>query len=944
MVTEAEPLPPRRRHGFEIALVVLVSLLVLAPGIERYSLVDPWETHYGEVARRMLQDHDLVHTDWSQDEGFRSKPVFTFWLMAAGMKAMGVANDGGYSGEMVASARTMIAIRLPFILCAIAGLTMMWWMLARLVSRRLAWLALLVVGSCPFFCLVARQGIPDMPCVACLMGALAMFTMAVEDGDRPISVVGHIRLGRWRIAIDARHVILAIVGGFVVAQAAYYCGYFIASPGLAIRGRFPTPAVWLPFLMLVYLGASFNRDIWFVGRLIPILLGGIIAAIVNEPMPKGPPGRSWWRVFIDDFLVPWERHAVDRYILRAIVFAFIPLAALNGTAVVMMLVQPAPMVALSTIGAVTMGTLGVWVFLSTRQRANYWPLATWRGSGAITDKLLAMSPLTNMRQIYMLWCYALLGVSILAKGPPALAVAGLVGFFYVLVFWRWRALYDGKFEIKRGLLLMLVVSIPWHVAMFFKDGIRFIDEYLVTHILNRAAVGVDNSPGTFEYYTSQLGHGMWLWAALAPAAVTAALLRSRIDTRAGRVKIMMSLWAICGVFFFSFVQTKFHHYILPAVPALAILVAFFLDDLLAGRERLHPMFAAIAIGITLLITRDLMHEPERWIEMFVFRYDRPWPAAEPWAIEPSDSFLVLGIAGVFAIAVATRFARIGVGLLCIAGLAICIFALQTYMPIAGKHWGMRDALRTYYQQRSIYGEKLVYFGPGEVVDELTGAGDHFTFETFVPDTLQLGQPLTVKIQLNKASDERIMDQDVTLVGTATEIGEHDVAIALAPGERAKLDPLLADCQHRIDAYPALYEQYEKRLKEYEKRREANPQAKEEPPKPPEPLRGRHPIKVVDADRLIAWQLYWRGENFWSGDEIWGWLPDMKTAFVKTDNVEWNKFINDRTRAPLGRRYFLVTEGGRIMGVKGMLPTQRGRDSFEVLDTTSNKFSLAAFWL
>jgi hypothetical protein len=104
------------------------------------------------------------------------------------------------------------------------------------------------------------------------------------------------------------------------------------------------------------------------------------------------------------------------------------------------------------------------------------------------------------------------------------------------------------------------------------------------------------------------------------------------------------------------------------------------------------------------------------------------------------------------------------------------------------------------------------------------------------------------------------------------------------------------------------------------------------------------VRVVDADRLLAWQLYWRGENFWSGDEIWGPLPELKTAFVKTDNVELTKYINDRTRAPLGRRYFVVTEASRITGVRALLPTQRARDSYEVLDTTSNKFSLAAFWL
>ena len=188
--------------------------------------------------------------------------------------------------------------------------------------------------------------------------------------------------------------------------------------------------------------------------------------------------------------------------------------------------------------------------------------------------------------------------------------------------------------------------------MYLKDGVRFIDEYLFTHILNRAAVGVDNSPGTFEYYTSQIGHGMWLWAALLPAALAAALLRARTDTREGRVRFMVALWAICGVAFFSLVQTKFHHYILPACPRSASSSRSSSTTCSPRRERLHPLYAALGIGIVLLVARDLMWEPERWIEMFVFRYDRPWPIGEPWSIDPSDGFLALGIVAAVAIAIA----------------------------------------------------------------------------------------------------------------------------------------------------------------------------------------------------------------------------------------------------------------------------------------------------
>ena len=111
------PVARRRRLGLELILVVLVATAVLLPGIWRYSLIDPWESHYGEVARRMLQDHDWVHTDW-QNEGFRSKPVLTFWLMATSMRALGHGADGGYSGEMTSSPTIMLAIRLPFVFLA----------------------------------------------------------------------------------------------------------------------------------------------------------------------------------------------------------------------------------------------------------------------------------------------------------------------------------------------------------------------------------------------------------------------------------------------------------------------------------------------------------------------------------------------------------------------------------------------------------------------------------------------------------------------------------------------------------------------------------------------------------------------------------------------------------------------------------------------------------
>jgi 4-amino-4-deoxy-L-arabinose transferase-like glycosyltransferase len=853
----SKPWPLQRPLRFELAIVTLLATALLLPGIWSYSLIDPWETHYGEVARRMIQDHDWVHTQW-QDEGFRSKPVLTFWLMASSMKALGVAANGGYSGELVQSEWTLLAIRLPFVLFGVVGLVLTWWMLARLVSRRMAYLGFLVIGTCPFYALVARQGITDMTLVACMMGAIAMWLMAIEVGDRPVAKEP--LSGPRRLAGNAWAPLVVVVGGFLLAQAVYYAVYFTASPRLAPGVRFPVPNVILPLAMT--LGVVALLSLRLTLRL-PFLLIGVLLAAARGAIPREAKG-----TLIEDVVTPADRYAPDRWLLRVIIWPY------------------------------------EWA------RGGTWRVTWWR-TGPVVDRLLELRPLRSMRQVYMLWCYALLGISVLGKGIPALGIIGVVGLCHIALTNGWKSLWRGDYEIKRGIVLMAVITVPWHQAMYLKEGVAFLREYFITHLVNRAAVGVFGERGTFEFYLSQLGYGMWIWAALLPLAVGWVALTIRPGTREGRVRLLVGIWAIATMAFFSLVQTKFHHYILPAVPALGLLVAFFLDDVLAARVRVHWLWAALAAAIVLLLTRDMMFEEKQWVEMFIFRYDRPWPSASPWSIDSSDGFLMLGLAAAASVALlATRWRRIAVASVCAAGLAIALWSMHVYMPIAGNHWGMREAIRSYYRERRIDGPRVIYFGARQLYDEWKSRPEAYSFDVFVPDRLVEGQPMSIRLTVNRIGEPRVTDSDTVMVGTVTRITEHRVTIAIPNAEMQKLEPVLAAGA-----------------------REARAQGE-----------GRKPVRVIEGDRLIAWQLYWRGENFWSGDEIFGWLPENKVAFIKTDNVAFTKYINDRTLCPLGKRYFVVTESGRALGLRSSLPTERAKKTFEIIDTSSNKFTMVAFYL
>ena len=276
------------------------------------------------------------------------------------------------------------------------------------------------------FCLIARQAIPDMPLVASTIGALSLFVMAVEDGDRPIAPLGYLGRRR-RIPIDARHVVLGIVGGFVLLQAAYYAYYFTISPQLGLRGRVLHPVIWLPALMVLLVGAQ-ARDGWLILRLPFVLAGGLISRAIGAPAPAPAPaggaGSPWRRTF--DMLACWDRHALDRYLVRAL-----PLVLLAGLIAANLATRVRPPQNLAA-GVAIAALAAVWG-LVVRARG-------WAGTDRLAGRLLAMAPIASMRQLYLLGMYFLLGIGVLAKGPPGLTVVASVAALHVLTGHRWRAL------------------------------------------------------------------------------------------------------------------------------------------------------------------------------------------------------------------------------------------------------------------------------------------------------------------------------------------------------------------------------------------------------------------------------------------------------------------------------------------------------------------------
>lgn len=177
---------------------------------------------------------------------------------------------------------------------------------------------------------------------------------------------------------------------------------------------------------------------------------------------------------------------------------------------------------------------------------------------------------------------AALGVGILAKGPVCVLlfvpVAAIAAY----------ALPDLRPRMRRGwfvgTLILLAVVASWYVPAYLKNGQAFVQQFLIEQNFQRFTGG--DAAHTFGgvvglvFYVLILLVGMAPWSFKIPDAWGFA--------RKDPLSFYLKTWALVVFVFFTISSAKLPSYILPACPALALLIA---DDLERTR---YPMFRMAA--------------------------------------------------------------------------------------------------------------------------------------------------------------------------------------------------------------------------------------------------------------------------------------------------------------------------------------------------------------
>lgn len=261
------------------------------------------------------------------------------------------------------------------------------------------------------------------------------------------------------------------------------------------------------------------------------------------------------------------------------------------------------------------------------------------GRAASTDMVLsapfAMATLAwwawhqTGRKLWLGFFYALLAAGALAKGPVAPAFAVLIVGLYAL------ARRDKKIFLRSlwwpGFLLFFAIVLPWYIAVQIKVP-QFLRFFFLEQNLERFSSNIYHHAQPFWYYIPVFLLSTVPWTLLTiPALIKAErdgvrLLRTKDSTSSSDdgLQLFLLIWLLVPIVFFSVSRSKLPGYILPSIPAAALLTADYLHRRVGPLNRwvlvLHSLICAGLVAGALLAPSLMLkvHPSNEAIRAIVF--------------------------------------------------------------------------------------------------------------------------------------------------------------------------------------------------------------------------------------------------------------------------------------------------------------------------------------
>lgn len=240
------------------------------------------------------------------------------------------------------------------------------------------------------------------------------------------------------------------------------------------------------------------------------------------------------------------------------------------------------------------------------------------------------------KKYYWWYFYAFMGLGFLAKGILALAIPLTIVFLYNFITKTAKEIFK-PINLLPGLLIFLVLIVPWHLIMYREYGYQFVREYFLLHhfarFISSEHIGRER-PLLYFVPVFLLGFMPWTFTFIAflsdglnklvekyklvEGSVKTKLV-GLLDASNNEQKILLFACINFAVIFtvFSLSSTKLPTYILPIFPAASLLTGYYwwISDEKGENEK------AIAVSTQIFATIFIIAALAASIVFFILPYE-----------------------------------------------------------------------------------------------------------------------------------------------------------------------------------------------------------------------------------------------------------------------------------------------------------------------------------
>ncbi|WP_114432401.1 ArnT family glycosyltransferase [Phyllobacterium bourgognense] len=208
--------------------------------------------------------------------------------------------------------------------------------------------------------------------------------------------------------------------------------------------------------------------------------------------------------------------------------------------------------------------------------------ATVLATVVIAQGALASIWMASRKQAAAKWAPAVIfwvatAAGVLIKGPitpfVSLLTMGSLSLFYRE--WRWLK----RLKPLSGILILLAIVLPWLILITLKSGGAFFNESVNKDFLSKVGDAQESHGAPPGYFALIFVAFIWPFGVLAIRGGLQALSRLREDPRLA----FLTAWYIPFWLVTELIPTKLPHYILPAYPALLLMMAWAIDTGVAAQ-------------------------------------------------------------------------------------------------------------------------------------------------------------------------------------------------------------------------------------------------------------------------------------------------------------------------------------------------------------------------